>query len=109
MTSALFSETVELLTRQVSGRDDYGNDTYEWVAETWPAWLEQRNGSEQQGATEQSVANMWLYLPLDAPASAVQRIRYDGRTWEIDGEPGRQPGGFVVEGYQVVALRKVTG
>lgn len=108
---SLFSETVTLVSRGgVTGQDEYGNDMYGPVVRTdYPAWLEQRNGTEDTNAREQSVANMWLFLPLDAPLESVDAVEWDGRTWEVDGEPGRQPGGFEVEGYQVAALRRVTG
>lgn len=109
MTSSLFTETVALENRQVVGRDDYGNDVYEWVETASPAWLQQSNGQESTDAREQSVANMLLFLPLGAEISATSRVRWGGARWEVFGDPGRQPGGFIVAGYQVVAIKKVTG
>lgn len=105
----LFTETVTLLAREVTGVDEYGNDVVSWTSSSSPAWLDQRNGMESTDAREQSVANMWLFLPLEVQVDAVDKVVWDGREWHVDGEPGRQPPGFILEGYQVMALRKVTG
>lgn len=108
---SLFTETVTIVARsdEPTGQDDYGNDVYGEVETTSPAWLQQVNGTESTDAREQSVANMLLFLPLGPSLEAVDRIEWAGKRWEVYGEPGRQPGGFIVDGYQVVAIRKVTG
>lgn len=109
---SLFSESAVLVRRgQPTGEyDDYGNPIIgEPERVTTPAWFEQRNGQENTDARESSVANSWMYLPLNVSLAAVDRVEWDGRTWEVDGEPGRQPGGFVVDGYQLVSIRRVTG
>ena len=111
MTSALFSEVVTLMSRQVVGRDDLGNDTHEWVQADSPAWVEARQSTENTDAREQSTANSWVYLPLETllPVAAVGLVVWRGLEWEVDGEPGLQPGGFVVDGYQQVAIKRVNG
>jgi hypothetical protein len=108
---SLFTETVVLVGRSESptGRDDYGNDIYGEVRVTSPAWLEQRNGSESTDARESSTANSWLFLPRGVSLAAVDRVEWDGRTWQLDGEPGVQPGGFVAAGYQLVSIKRATG
>lgn len=111
MTTALFTETVTLMSRQKVGTDDLNNDLFEWVQEDSPAWVELRQGTENTDARESSTANSWVYLPLEVvlPLRAVSKVVWDGREWDVDGEPGLQPGGFVVEGYQQLSIKRVTG
>jgi hypothetical protein len=106
---SLFTETVTLLAQQVVGEDAYGNDLVDWVQAVSPAWLEQRNSTETLNANEQTTASMLLYLPLAAPLSHPDRVVWDGREWHVSGQPGRQPGGFIVEGYQVVSIERTEG
>ena len=106
---SLFTETVTLLGRQVVGRDGYGNDIVDWVSAESPAWVEQRNSSETLNASEQTVAGMLLYLPLDTLLRFFDRVAYDGHEWDVSGEPGRQPGGFELEGFQVVSITRTEG
>jgi hypothetical protein len=105
----LYTETVILMDREVVGTDTYGNDEYDWVQAPSEAWLDQRNGQETIGAGEQSVANMWLYLPTTTLVQAVDKVIWRGAEWEVDGEPGVEPDGYTVEGFQMMALRRVTG
>ena len=111
MTMSLFTEVVGLRSRQKVGTDELNNDTYDWVEEPSPAWLELRQGTENTDARESSTSNQWLYLPLETPVpvEAVSQVRWRGQLWDVSGDPGMQPGGFVVEGYQQLALTKVTG
>ena len=106
---SLFTESVTLLAEQVVGQDDYGNDITEPVTEESPAWLEQRNSSETLNANEQTTAGMLLYLPLTAALRFFDRVVWDDLEWDVSGAPGRQPGGFVVEGYQVVSITRTEG
>ena len=107
---SLFTETVVPLKRTVTGEDEYGNDITEMVPQdSQPAWLEQVNSTETVAQNEQTTARMVLYLPLGVDVAFFDGIRWGGFDWSISGEPGRQPGGFVVEGYQVVALTRTKG
>lgn len=106
---SLFTETVTLLNQQIVGQDSYGNDLTDWVSEESPAWCEQRNSTETLNANEQTTASMLLYLPLTAVLSHPDKVVWGGFEWGVTGEPGRQPGGFIVDGFQVVSITRVKG
>lgn len=108
---SLFTETVGLRSRQKTGTDDLNNDVYEWVEKPCPAWVELRQGVENTDARESSTANSWVFLPLETPlpVSAVSEVRWLGDVWQVSGDPGVQPGGFVVDGYRQLAITKATG
>lgn len=108
---SLFTEVVVLRSRQVVGRDDLNNDTYAWVEEECPAWVEIGQGTEDTNSRETSTATSTAYLPLDTPlpVEAVSEVRWAGELWEVAGEPGLQPGGFTVEGYRRIGIKRVTG
>lgn len=77
-----------------------------------PAWWEPRTSSEDTAAREQYVDGYWLYLPEDAPVTGADAVTLHGvldQRMEVDGQPGYQPGGFVVEGYIRVAVKRVSG
>lgn len=109
MTTSLFTETVGLRSRQKVGQDELNNDRYDWVEVSSPAWVELRQGTENTDARESSTSNSWVYLPLDAPVEAVSQVRWNGKLWDVSGDPGVQPGGYVVDGYQKIAITKVIG
>ena len=108
---SLFTESVTLRFRgEKTGEDDYGNDVYGPPRdESWPAWWEPRTSGEDTAAREQVTSGYWLYLPDDAPLDAADAVVLYGDEYHVDGEPGRQPGGFVVDGYIRAALTRVTG
>lgn len=105
----MFTEQVTIRTREVTGTDEYGSDVYGWSETTSPAWWEPRTSGEQTDAREQVTSGYWLYLPPGTPLTAASQVVLDGVAYEVDGEPGRQPGGFVVDGYVRAALKRVTG
>jgi len=109
VTSALFTETVALRSRQATGDDGLGNTTYEWVEVNSPAWVEIGQGTEVGDRRETSEATSTVYLPLGTEVAAVSQLRWNGQLWEVVGEPGVQPGGFVVDGYTKIGIRRVTG
>lgn len=108
---SLFTETVTLRSRgEVTGRDDYGNDIFGPPVESqWSAWTEPRTSGEDTNAREQYVSGFWVYLPLDAPLSGADAVVIDGDEYEVVGEPGRQPGGFTLDGFQLAAVERVSG
>lgn len=117
--------------------DDLGNPVLGPPTEaTWPAWWEPRTSSESQDQQDQQISGVWLYLPgsaldlaagltfhgtqpdqapgeatvlLAAPLSSADAVVLAGVEYEVDGEPGHQPGGFLVPSYQLAALRRVSG
>lgn len=108
---SLFTETVTLLSRQEGESDDLGNDTYSWVQAESSAWVEIGQGTEDTNQRETSDATSTVYLPLETllPVEAVSKIVWRGREWDVVGEPGVQPGGFVVDGYQRFGIKRVNG
>jgi len=109
VTSALFTETVGLRSRQKVGLDELNNDVYDWVEVDSPAWVEIGQGSENDDRRETSEVTSTVYLPLEAEVTAVSEVRWGGRLWQVVGDPGVQPGGFVVEGYKRLGIKRVTG
>lgn len=75
------------------------------------AWWEPRESSENVEARQQVTSGYWLYLPEHTDLSAVDAVEIPagGPRYEVDGEPGRQPGGFIVEGFVKTAVERVTG
>ena len=108
----LFSHTVDVRDRTVVGEDSYGNDVAGW-SELFDvaAWWEPRTSGEQTDARQQVTSVYVLYLEPDDPIDALSQVRLSGAGpwYEVDGEPDRQPGGAIVEGYVSVGLKLVTG
>jgi hypothetical protein len=108
----LMTETVVLRIKggPTGEYDDYGNEvTGPPVIETWSAWYEPRSSGEDTVAKDQQVFGYWVYLPLDAPLSGADAVLIEGVPYEVDGEPGRQPGGSLVPGFIKAAVKRVTG
>lgn len=121
----LMTEPVGLRLRgQPTGEyDDYGNPEY--GPPTTPVvygWIEPRTSGEDTNAREQQVYGYWVNLPLDAPVTAADAVvlfgivtggdnpQMDGgEEHQVIGQPGRQPGGFLVPGFIKAAVEKVTG
>lgn len=92
--------------------DEYGNP----VAgpsrdETWPCWYEPRGFSEDTSAKDQQIYGYWVYLPLGAPLGSADAVLLplEPDPFEVIGETARQPGGFIVPGFQKAAVERVTG
>ena len=110
----LFTETVTLHLRgELTGTDRYGDPVYGPAQDvSSPAWWEPRVSSEDTAAAEQYVDGYWLYLPAGAPLSGADAVTLhgvQGMRMEVVGQPGYQPGGFIVESFVKVAVRRVTG
>lgn len=105
------SESVVLRRRgAVTGQDAYGNDVFAAdVDETVSAWFEPRTSGEDVSAREQQVSGYWVYLPLSAPLGGADAVVIGGVEYQVVGDPGRQPAGFAVEGFQLAAVERVTG
>lgn len=108
----MFTEEITLVTRgtptgdyDLDGKPIYGPDRRDRV----PAWYEPRTGSENVDAKDQNVWGYWVYVPLNTDMSAFDHIEIDGLAYDVDGEPGRQPGGVLVEGYILFAAMRTTG
>lgn len=90
--------------------DDYGNAVVGPPHdEEWPAWYEPRSSGEDTVARDQQVWGYWVNLPLTAPLSGADAVVIEGVEYQVVGEPGRQPGGFIVPGFIKAAVERVTG
>jgi hypothetical protein len=112
LVSPAFSVPVTLLSTAVTGRDEYGNDVRE-ATETpidalavWP-----RASDEETQGRATVIVGMTAVLPYGTTVHATDRLRYDDKVWEIEGEPGVWgPSPFTgnVGGVEI-ALRRVEG
>lgn len=101
----LMTETVTLRFRgaPTGAVDRYGNAVIGPPRdESWAAWYEPRSSPNEE------VHGFWLYLPLTANLSDADDVIIAGATYEVMGEPGRHPGGFLVDGFIKAAVEKVT-
>lgn len=108
----LMTETCQLLYRgTASGEfDEYGEPVLAPPREaTVSCWYEPRGSSEDTTAQEQQIDGYWIYLPLDTDLAAADAVRVAGHEYQVVGEPGRQPGGFLVPGFIRAALERVRG
>lgn len=120
----LMTEPVGLKLRgePVPGQfDDYGNPVRgPATVSVVYGWYEPRTSGEDTSAKDQQVFGYWLYLPLDAPLSGADAVvlfgtvdadgqLVGGEEYQVVGEPGRQPGGFIVKGFIKAAVERVTG
>lgn len=109
---SLMTETVVLRFRggESGDFDDLGNPIREPDRdESWPCWLEPRGSTEHEDAREQQIWGYWVYLPGDAPLAGADAVVYLGVEYQVVGEPGFQPGGFLVDSYVKAAIQKWTG
>lgn len=120
----LMTEPVGLKLRgaPVPGQfDDYGNAVYgpPTVSVVY-GWYEPRTSGENTDAADQQVSGYWVNLPLDAPLAGADAVvlfgtvdgdgqLVGGDDYQVDGQPGRQPGGFLVPGFIKAAVERVTG
>lgn len=118
--------------------DELGNPILEPPRDVpWPAWWETRASTEAAEAEQQVVSGFMIYLPAEVgdlaaalasnglaevegayelatemlahPLSAADSVLINGLAYEVQGEPGRQPGGVLVPAYQVAAVERTTG
>ena len=109
----LFTETCTLRNQgaELPGEfDDYGNAKRAPATDAEePCWYEPRGSSEDTSAKDQQVDGYWLYLRLEAPITADTTVALAGAEYQVVGEPGRQPGGFIVPGFTKAALERTRG
>lgn len=120
----LMTEPVGLRLRgaPVEGEfDDYGNQVFgpDTVA-VYFGWYEPKSSGENMSAQEQQIYGYWVSLPLDAPLSGADAVvlfgalndageLVGGEDYQVTGQPGSQPGGFLVPGFIKAAVDRVTG
>lgn len=85
----LGDDTIVLRKRQVTGRDDYGNDVTENVDTDVP-WcsVTPTTSSEADDRGVPRVTGLHLLAPPDTDVEAADAVVYRGREYEVDGEAG---------------------
>ena len=114
MTSALFNQVVHLLlspeTDADTPVDGYGNPVPgEPRRREHAAYWEPRESGESTDARNQITSGLWLALEGYPDLDALDAVEIDGKRYQVEGEPGRVPGGFTFAGYTKVAVKRVTG
>lgn len=91
--------------------DDYGNPKTgpATVHENERCWYEPRGSSEDTAAKDQQIDGYWVGFPIDTPITAASIVVLDGEDYQVVGEPGKQPGGFIVRGFIKAAVERVRG
>lgn len=72
--------------------DRYGNTSQDWgtaVRTASPAWVQSRSTSEENGNRRAVLEDLMAFLPPTTKVTAHDRMEWDGRTYEVDGEPAR--------------------
>lgn len=89
----LARQTVTVVTRTRVGEDELGNDRYDDVETVVPGCAVQPLTTDEQVGDRDTVTSRWqLWAPAGTPLAATSRVRYDGHTFEVDGEPQTWPG-----------------
>jgi hypothetical protein len=83
-----YATTLTVVHRVLNGLDGFGNDTYRDEPETVPGSVVAPQGSSEQVQwTDQVSTSIVAYLPFGTPVGPLDAILYNGRTYEIQGEP----------------------
>lgn len=112
-TPAPLSDTVTRL-RAATDTDRRNDTVYDW-SDTDEADIEgcavaPRTSAEDNTGRTAVIVGLTLYAPFDADILAVDRIVYDGMTYEVDGAVGRWRNPFSqFEAGLEVALKRVDG
>lgn len=91
--------------------DDYGNAKVgpEQTHPDQPCWYEPRGSGEDTVAKDQQIDGYWVGFPLGTPITAASVVVLDGNDYDVVGEPGKQPSGFIVPGFIKAAVERVRG
>lgn len=112
MPGPIGRQTVTVLTASlVAG--DYNTQVRDWDNATETViggcTVDYTSASETRQAADQTTTRAQLYLPPRAMRiTEWMRIRWDGRTWDVDGVPAHAEGAGPLSG-QVVSLLEVKG
>lgn len=106
----LLVHDVDILTA-ADDEDRYGNTVKDWDNATSAAvkgWVSQRSRLEDHDQREAQVSEWVLFLHPDATISGLNRVRWGGITFEVEGPPNPTWSPRGLHHYEV-PLRVVTG
>lgn len=87
--ATLLVRDVDILTAGIR-TDAYGDTQLDWTAPTTvtvKGWLGPAISFEDLNGRDATVSTFPLTLPEGTPITARNRVRIEGRTYEVDGEP----------------------
>lgn len=111
MTTFAYGDTVTIVSRALTGQDEFGNDVYSETSvdvPRVPVWP--RASSENVQGEDQVIIGLAALLPAGTDVAAIDAVIVAGARYEIDGEPARFRSPFtnLNPGVQV-NLTRVTG
>jgi hypothetical protein len=87
-----YGQTVTIVSRTVSGQDEYGNDVYSETTEDVTAVVVQPSGStENVQFTDQVSIGMVFYFPYGTDIEPTDAIQFAGDEYEVEGNPQEWP------------------
>ena len=111
----LFTRVASLVRRgAMSGHDDLGDPIFDpGTSIDVPAWYEHSGSTENTVEGQQVITGYILYLPIYArqefnEADAVI-LDFDPVEFQVVGEVGYIPDGFILDGYCLAKLERVRG
>lgn len=107
--AALLDHDVTILTPTI-GQDRYGGTAKTgWSSATVKGWVSQSSRSEANDLREAQVGTWVLFLHPDATIDGLDRVQWEGITFEVDGppNPAHRPGSGLH--HYEVPLRVVDG
>lgn len=111
MPSFTYGEMVTVVSRALTGQDDYGNDVYGTTETPYynvPAWP--TGSSEKDQAADLVITGVTVLLPAGTVVTPTDRVLVYGNTYEVDGEPAQFSSPFTNTGIGVeTRLKRVTG
>jgi hypothetical protein len=81
---------VVTIVRAGTTTDRYGNEVRDWNNATrtdTPAWIEQQRASEDDDDRAQLTSSWLLVVPATVQLAGLDRIEYNGETFEVVGPP----------------------
>jgi hypothetical protein len=82
-----YGQTVTLISRTVSGQDDYNNDVYaETSVDIFPCVVQPAGTTEAVQWTDQVSTDLAIFMPYGTDIEAVDAVLYNGLRYEVQGK-----------------------
>ena len=83
-----YGQMVTILHRTVTGRDEYGNDTYTSTSEVvGPCSVQQGSSRENQAFNDQVITGVTVFMPYGTEVGYLDAIVINGVQYEVNGDP----------------------